>query len=456
MSLLLHTPQSLLATSCVAVLLLYLLQPMLGQHHPTGAELQAAGFGADGTDPLIQYQQLLAAQGQASMGGMQLIAVPLQGGMQTLMQMPLSAEQLQQMGSAVTLDANGQLQALQAGLSGMQMLDPAALASLGMLTQEQLQQLGLQAADPAVSAALDPTALQAAAAAAAAGLGVPGQDLGQGSAADAAAAAAMMAAQDPAALQSAAAAAAAAAVGTQPMAYDPATAAALQAAAAAALPADAAAGHQVDAAEAAAAAAPEGGVPAQIAQEAAAAAAADAARSAVAPAAAALDTAAPNEAILAADVLASLSRMHDPEDQADQPADPAAAAAASEAVSAAPAAVSVSDATTAAIMQSAAALPSTSAGPGLVLSDPAAAVVPVSAADINMAAFMSDPAALATFQQQHLVQLSGLEGFLQLPAHLAGMQHLLDQNQSLLDPSLATQDFTAAAHTQATATDGTG
>jgi hypothetical protein len=41
-------------------------------------------------------------------------------------------------------------------------------------------------------------------------------------------------------------------------------------------------------------------------------------------------------------------------------------------------------------------------------------------------------------QQQHYVQL---------PAHLAGMQHVLDgMNPELLNPGLATQDFTAAIH----------
>ena len=52
----------------------------------------AGGFGGDDDPNLamqLQYQQLLAQQGGA---GMQLIAVPLQGGMQGLMPVPLTAE----------------------------------------------------------------------------------------------------------------------------------------------------------------------------------------------------------------------------------------------------------------------------------------------------------------------------------------------------------------------------
>jgi hypothetical protein len=56
--------------------------------------------------------------------------------------------------------------------------------------------------------------------------------------------------------------------------------------------------------------------------------------------------------------------------------------------------------------------------------------------------------------QQQQAQVEGLDKqqqqqqhYVQLPAHLAGVQQVLDgMNPELLNPGLATQDFTAALH----------
>jgi hypothetical protein len=375
-----------------------------------------AGTDSDAVS-LQHYQQYFAAPGQG-MAGMQFIAVPLQGGMQTLMQMPLTPEQLQSMGlphgsipGAIQVDASGQLQLPQ----GMVIADPAVAAAAaaaaanpamlaGMLpgmqlSAEQMQALGLQAGDPAGAGPLDAAAAMAAAAAAA-GLTLQ-TDLSQAGltpeqAAAAAAAAggmALMAPEAAAALMLTAGPAGAAAVTPMSAAVplDPAAEQQQQQPATAVVhsssitPGDQATGSG------AVAAGP--GAPA------------DAVGGAVKP------RTREEEAILAAISLTNLSKLPGPEDEA---AEGAVAVNGAEA-------------------SSPAALPDHAAdgtfGAGL--------------SDLQAAAVAPGPADALHVEHHHHHQQQQQHHFLHLPPHLANMQHILEGHPELLNAQLSTQDFAA-------------